>query len=136
MKCLPQCGWQEMPNNLVHLKRHLQACVQNGPWSEKESDPVVVWRDGAFETVIEAEEGERTFSVGPFNKRKPEVPYVVPYPGAHPLDVEPINEIMGVHLAPEDTPRNEKRIVAEIEDPSEEPHLIQTKAKPRRKKVN
>ena len=139
MKCLSTCGWQEMPNNLVHMKRHLEACVANGKWSEAPTSPIVVWRDGQFTAVLEADEGERQFDVGIIVHKAAEAPLVVPSPGAEPIDVEPLDEqLLGPNLSSTQNSMaapvvEETRIVAEFEDPTEDKPVAK---KPRRKKVN
>lgn len=133
MKCLDTCGWQEMPNNMVHLKRHLEACNINGAWSREKINPIVVWRDGGFAAVLKPKKNERIFETGIIYLKEAEPPMIVPAPGSAPLDVEPVEELQGVHLPPEKSPPNETRIIAEFDDPTEEKPVAK---KPRRKKVN
>ena len=63
MKCLPECGFQQMPNSIPGLVRHMQECDLDGPLRNVES-PVVVWRDGEFCVVASAKKKETTFNVG------------------------------------------------------------------------
>lgn len=61
MKCLSECGFNEMPNNAVILRRHMEVCSNDGPLKSVES-PDVVWREGEFVVVRQAEEGEQTYN--------------------------------------------------------------------------
>lgn len=45
MKC-DHCKWDEQPDNLTHLKRTVEACMNTGPCLDR--DPVVVWREDTF----------------------------------------------------------------------------------------
>lgn len=63
MKCLPECGFQELPNNMTGLVRHMQQCDLDGPLKNIET-PTVVWRDGEFVVVAAAKKKETVFDVG------------------------------------------------------------------------
>jgi len=83
MKCLPECGYQESPDNLLTLTRHVQSCAVAQPASAKS----VVWANGEFNVVSEVSEDDTvidvTFSDFP---PAPEVkPLVIP--GAAALEV-------------------------------------------------
>lgn len=61
MKCLPECNYSELPNNTHMLRRHMEVCSIDGALKDVES-PDVVWRDGEFVVVRQAEEGEQTYN--------------------------------------------------------------------------
>lgn len=61
MKCI--CDFSQKPDNLVALKAHVEDCIVFGPLREYPHNPVVVWRNGEFTVVTEAEKNERTFEV-------------------------------------------------------------------------
>lgn len=62
MKCL--CGFQHLPNSAPLLVSHLNECMLDGAFTDPSKLPVIVWRDGGFSVVREAEEGEKTFDIG------------------------------------------------------------------------
>lgn len=62
MKCL--CGFQHLPNSAPLLANHLQDCMLDGAFTDPAVLPVIVWRDGGFAAVRQAEEGEQTFEIG------------------------------------------------------------------------
>lgn len=59
MKCLPECGYQESPDNLLTLTRHVQSCSVAHPASEKS----VIWADGQFNVVSEVTEDDTVIPV-------------------------------------------------------------------------
>jgi hypothetical protein len=61
MKCLPECGFQHTPDNSVILRHHMNACAVDGPLRDVES-PDIVWADGEFAVVRQAEEGQQTYN--------------------------------------------------------------------------
>lgn len=73
MKCL--CGFSQMPNNTVILGKHMQDCMVSGPLKGLIPDPVVVWRNGEFVVVKNAEEGENIVDV-PVVRPRPHVEMV------------------------------------------------------------
>lgn len=90
MKCLSECGYSELPNNAVILRRHMEVCSNDGPLKNVES-PDVVWRDGEFVVVRQAEEDEQTYNdvvqfVKPAQPTLPEVEIV------EVLEEEPVEE--------------------------------------------
>lgn len=54
MKCLPECGYIESPNNILTLTRHVQQCSVAKPASEKS----VIWSDGEMVVVATADVSE------------------------------------------------------------------------------
>lgn len=83
MKCLPECGYQESPDNLLTLTRHVQSCSVAKPASEKS----VIWVDGEFHVVSEVTEEDTVMPIS-FTDFEP-APEVKPLvvPGAVALDV-------------------------------------------------
>ena len=76
MKCLPECGYQESPDNLLTLTRHVQSCSVAKPASEKS----VIWVDGEFHVVSEVTEEDTVMPISFTDfEPAPEVkPLVVP----------------------------------------------------------
>lgn len=71
MRCLTDCGYQESPESLPILTRHVESCSVAHPASDKK----VVWRNGQFEVTTTVTEEDtviehtfRTFEVPPFAK--------------------------------------------------------------------
>ena len=58
MRCLPECGYQQMPNNGPILVLHMHDCDLDGPLKNIET-PLVVWRDGEF--VVTGKAGKKDF---------------------------------------------------------------------------
>ena len=63
MRCLPECGYQQMPNNGPVLVLHMHDCDLDGPLKNIEA-PLVVWRDGEFVVTGKAEKGEPVYDIG------------------------------------------------------------------------
>jgi hypothetical protein len=59
MKCLTECGYQESPDNLLTLTRHVQSCPVAQPASAKS----VVWSNGEFNVVSEVSEEDTVIDV-------------------------------------------------------------------------
>ncbi len=62
MKCI--CGFEQTPNNARVMANHVQSCMIDGPCKDLLPLPTIVWRDGGFEVVREATEGEQTYDIG------------------------------------------------------------------------
>jgi hypothetical protein len=69
MKCLPECGFDQLPNNGPILVLHMHDCALNGPLKNVET-PIIVWRDGGFAVVRESEEGEQIYDLG-YERKEP-----------------------------------------------------------------
>lgn len=85
MKCIDDCGWQALPNNLQAIERHLNECIVSGAWSKLKSDPIVVWREGHFVATTKSSKKEATFPISVKVHPDPEPPLIVPYHGADPI---------------------------------------------------
>lgn len=62
MKCI--CGYHSYPNNARVFANHIQDCMVDGACKDIMPVPTVVWRDGGFTVVREADEGEQTYDLG------------------------------------------------------------------------
>lgn len=61
MKCIDACGYQEMPNNITRLQRHLASCLLNGAASTLKKEPKIVWKDGQFVVAVKTTKKDRVF---------------------------------------------------------------------------
>lgn len=82
MKCLPECGYQESPDNLLTLTRHVQSCSVAHPASEKS----VVWADGQFNVVSEVTEEDTVIPVTFVDFEPAPEAKVLVIPGAVPIN--------------------------------------------------
>ena len=63
MRCLPECGYQQMPNNGPILVLHMQDCDLDGPLKHIET-PLIVWREGEFVVTGGAQNEEKVYDIG------------------------------------------------------------------------
>lgn len=70
MKCIPECGYKEKPDNLPRLTRHLGECLDHGACKKLEKDPAVIWKDGEFTVVKKTTKKDRVFEVKVIKKEK------------------------------------------------------------------
>jgi len=91
MKCLPECGYEQMPNSGPALVNHMLHCDLVGPLKDIQ-DPVIVWRDSGFAVVDKAEKNERTYDLG-FERVSHEIELPI-------LDVDLVD---GVNVEPVET---------------------------------
>ena len=70
MKCIDACGYQEMPNNITRLQRHLASCLVNGPASKLKKEPKIIWKDGQFVVAVKTTKKDRVFEFD-VQKNKP-----------------------------------------------------------------
>lgn len=73
MKCLPECGYNEKPDNLQRLERHLQECLSDGAFSKLDVKPTVIWKDGEFTVVTKFGKKDQVFEVNPVAREPFEV---------------------------------------------------------------
>lgn len=67
MKCVIECGYQQKPDNLEVLSKHLEQCLISGACSTLEKGPYVIWKDGEFSVVSKVTKKDRIFPT-PFSK--------------------------------------------------------------------
>jgi hypothetical protein len=63
MKCLPECGFAQKPDNLPRLTRHLEECLFDGACSSLKTDPFIIWKDGEFTVSKKKTKKDRVFEV-------------------------------------------------------------------------
>lgn len=56
MKCIPECGFVQKPDNIMTLQKHMQDCFLNGAMKDIDDAPAIVWKDGELHIVFEAED--------------------------------------------------------------------------------
>jgi hypothetical protein len=61
MKCLIECGYEQKPDNLEVLTKHLQQCVTSGACSSLETAPYVIWKNGEFSVVTKVTKKDTIF---------------------------------------------------------------------------
>lgn len=93
MKCIPDCGYDQGPNNGPTLANHMRDCDLNGPLN-RVAAPVVVWRDGGFAVVEKADEDEKVYDIG-FERfsHKIELP-ILDVDLVDGINVEPVTEVL------------------------------------------
>jgi hypothetical protein len=62
MKCL--CGFNQKPENIVALKRHVEDCMTTGMLQDTTTNPIVVWRNRQFMVVTELQHDEVGIDAG------------------------------------------------------------------------
>lgn len=62
MKCL--CDFNQKPENIVALRRHVEDCMTTGILQQVTPDPMVVWRNRQFMVVTELQENEVAIDSG------------------------------------------------------------------------
>jgi hypothetical protein len=67
MKCLIECGYEQKPDNLEVLTKHLEQCSTNGACSALDKGPYVIWKDGGFSVVSKVTKKDTIFPT-PFSK--------------------------------------------------------------------
>ena len=107
MKCLDECGYQQKPDNLDTLVRHIEECLAEGACQRLKKDPFVIWSDGEFAVVEKVTKKDRVFPITLIKKEPIEltedmVKTVAEVTGAQARGV---NASM---LAPEVAPRGSK----------------------------
>ena len=109
MKCLPDCGFNHMPNNVFILAMHMSDCDLDGPLKDV-AEPAVVWRDGTFTVVRKAEAGEHTYDVG-FERINHDVELpVLDIDLIDGINVQPAEQILTPELTHQISPKKETRL--------------------------
>lgn len=67
MKCLNECGYQQKPDNLTVLTKHLEQCLSSGACKGLENGPFVIWKDDEFSVVDKVTKKDKIFPT-PFSK--------------------------------------------------------------------
>ena len=62
MKCL--CGFNQRPDSVVVLKKHIEDCMLTGILADMTPDPVVVWRNRELTVTKSPDEDEATMDFG------------------------------------------------------------------------
>lgn len=68
MKCIDGCGYQQKPDNLNSLVRHIEECLTEGVCQRLKKDPFVIWKDGEFSVVEKVTKKDRVFSINLIKK--------------------------------------------------------------------
>ena len=63
MRCIDGCGYQQKPDNLDTLARHIEECLVEGACQRLKKDPFVVWKDGGFAVVEKVTKKDRIFPI-------------------------------------------------------------------------
>jgi hypothetical protein len=63
MKCIEGCGYEQKPDNLDTLARHVEECLAEGVCQRLTSDPFVIWKDGGFAVVEKVTKKDRVFPI-------------------------------------------------------------------------
>lgn len=124
MKCL--CGYSHSPNNTVVLKKHIEDCMVAGPLQTLE--PVVIWRDGEFQVVVEASETDQIIDV---DWKRPRVS-VVAIEKLAALEAVRLEAVVETASSPEEAAAAVEEIVAE--EIAAEEEVVEEKPKPAPKK--
>ena len=70
MKCIPECGFNEKPDNITKLTRHLEECLDSGPCSKLKKEPFVIWKDGEFTVSQKKTKKDMSFEIDLVRKEK------------------------------------------------------------------
>lgn len=62
MKCIPQCGYRQLPDNLLTLKKHVEHCLSNGAMRTITVEPAIIWRDNELAVTLAASTDDMIFS--------------------------------------------------------------------------
>lgn len=65
MKCIPQCGFSQKPDNLIILQKHMHACSLTGALRHFDVEAGVVWRDGELTVATVVYDDETVISGRP-----------------------------------------------------------------------
>jgi hypothetical protein len=68
MKCIPECGFAQKPDNLPKLTRHLEDCLFTGPCSTLKTEPFIIWKDGEFTISKKKTKKDMVFEVNLIRK--------------------------------------------------------------------
>jgi hypothetical protein len=63
MKCIDGCGYNQKPDNLDTLARHIEECLVDGVCQKLKKDPYVVWKDGEFSVVEKVTKKDKIFPI-------------------------------------------------------------------------
>lgn len=63
MRCIDGCGYQQKPDNLDTLVRHIEECLAEGACQRLKGDPFVIWKDGGFVVVERVTKKDRVFPI-------------------------------------------------------------------------
>jgi hypothetical protein len=63
MRCIDGCGYQQKPDNLDTLVRHIEECLVEGACQRLKKDPFVIWKDGGFAVVEKVTKKDRIFPI-------------------------------------------------------------------------